>query len=107
MHVVRWVIFIAWCVLIASLFYDPFTAVLTHPGNDWASDWSPLIDRNLAQNPSACVMVQGTCADIASYPIATRVFWGMVVPSAIFVVLVLGHEFWRRICPLYFFSLLP
>ncbi|MEO0887055.1 MAG: 4Fe-4S binding protein [Cyanobacteria bacterium J06648_10] len=107
MHVVRWVIFIAWCVLIASLFYDPFTAVLTHPGNDWASDWSPLIDRNLAQNPSACVMVQGECADIAPYPIATRVFWGMVVPSAIFVVLVLGHEFWRRICPLYFFSQLP
>ncbi len=31
----------------------------------------------------------------------------MVVPSAIFVVLVFGHEFWRRICPLYFFSQLP
>ena len=106
LHVVRWAIFLAWALLIASLFYDPFSAVLTHP----KSDWSALSDGvlALAQDPARCIDAQGYCVPLLpAYPIALRVFWGMVIPSAIFVVLVLGHEFWRRICPLYFFSQWP
>lgn len=104
LHAVRWVLFLAWALLIASLFYDPFSAMLTHPENDW----SVLSDGVLAQNFGECITAQGYCVPLRSaYPIGLRVFWGMVVPSAIFVVLVFGHEFWRRICPLYFFSQFP
>ncbi|NJM99419.1 MAG: 4Fe-4S binding protein [Phormidesmis sp. RL_2_1] len=105
MHVIRWAIFLAWGLLIVSLFYDPFSAVLTEPTNHWS--W--LADDTIAvsTDPTQCVSAQGYCIPLATYAIGTRVFWGMVVPSAIFVVLVLGHEFWRRICPLYFFSQLP
>ncbi|MDR9402690.1 MAG: hypothetical protein RI580_04555 [Halothece sp. Uz-M2-17] len=34
----------------------------------------------------------------------TSNFWGIIVPSAIIILLVLGHEGWRRICPLAFMS---
>lgn len=35
------------------------------------------------------------------------IFWSIVVPSSIFILLVLGHECWRRICPLSFISQIP
>lgn len=102
LHAIRWVIFLAWALLIVSLFYDPFSAVLTQ------HDWSPLMDKTIERSARFdCVQVQESCVALTPYPIGTRIFWGMVVPSAIFVVLVFGHEFWRRICPLYFFSQLP
>ncbi len=101
LHTIRWVIFLAWALLIVSLFYDPFSAVLTSP----QTNWSPLADHTI--DLTQCISVQGHCLSLAPYAIGTRVFWGMVIPSAIFVVLVFGHEFWRRICPLYFFSQLP
>ncbi|MEO0707162.1 MAG: 4Fe-4S binding protein [Cyanobacteria bacterium J06649_5] len=105
LHAIRWGIFLAWALLIASLFYDPVSALLTHPN----THWSPLADQTIARAtiPTDCVSTQGYCIPLKPYAIGTRVFWGMVVPSAIFVVLVFGHEFWRRLCPLYFFSQLP
>jgi len=104
-HAIRWCLFLAWCLLIVSLFYDPISAALTHPENSWS--W--LADQNIAiaTQPAQCISAQGYCILLAPYPIGTRVFWGMVVPSAIFIVLVFGHESWRRLCPLYFFSQLP
>lgn len=105
MHLVRWAVFLAWSLLIVSLFYDPVSAVLTHPDNPWS--W--LADSTIAvsTDPTECIRVQNYCIPLEPYAIGTRVFWGMVIPSAIFIVLVFGHEFWRRICPLYFFSQLP
>ncbi len=105
MHAIRWAVLLAWGLLIVSLFYDPVSAVLTDP----ASTWSWLADETIAHatSPDECVSAQGYCVPIAPYAISTRIFWGMVIPSAIFVVLVFGHEFWRRICPLYFFSQIP
>lgn len=105
MHVARWAVFLAWGLLIVSLFYDPFSAALSDPVNGWS--W--LADDTIARStdPALCVSAQGYCVSLVPYAIATRVFWGMVVPSAIFIVLALGHEFWRRICPLYFFSQVP
>lgn len=98
MHSVRWVLVIGWLILIASLFYDPISQYLTAPNNLI----SPFRDSN------ECVLVQGKCLDVkASYPMGTRIFWGMVIPSAILIVLVFGHETWRRICPLYFLSQIP
>ncbi len=90
MHRVRWAIVLAWLLMIISLFYDPISPL-------WTATITPL-----------CVPVQNQCVEeLVGYAIAPRIFWGMVVPNAIFFVLVFGHEAWRRICPLYFLSQLP
>ena len=97
MHGVRWLLTTGWLLIIGSLFFDPFTPSLTtadHP-------WSPL------RLPSSCVSVQGRCLVETPYPLGTTLFWGAVVPAAIFILLVFGHELWRRICPLSFLSQIP
>jgi len=97
MHWVRWVLTIAWLLVIVSLFYDPWTSALTEPNHPW----SPLRLSN------ACVEVQGICLSEQPYPLSTTLFWGAIVPVAIFILLVFGHELWRRICPLSFLSQIP
>lgn len=97
MHAVRWVLVIGWLLLIFSLFYDPITHHLTNPNNLL----SPLRD-SLPQ-----VSVQGEYLEEKPYAAGARIFWGMIIPSAIMIVLVFGHETWRRICPLYFLSQIP
>ncbi|WP_373547334.1 cyclic nucleotide-binding domain-containing protein [Chamaesiphon sp.] len=96
-HVVRWILTIAWLLIIGSLFYDPWTAVLTEPNHPW----SPL------RLSGSCISVQGKCLVEQPYPLATTLFWGAIVPSSIFILLVFGHEVWRRICPLSFLSQIP
>lgn len=97
MHVVRWILTIAWLLIIASLFYDPWTPVLTEPDRSW----SPL------RLSGSCILVQGKCLVEQPYPLATTLFWGAIVPASIFILLVFGHEAWRRICPLSFLSQIP
>jgi CRP-like cAMP-binding protein len=97
MHVVRWVLTIAWLAMIASLFYDPWTPELTTPNHPW----SPL------RLTDSCISVQGKCLVEQPYPLATTLFWGAIVPGGIFILLVFGHEIWRRICPLSFLSQIP
>jgi 4Fe-4S binding domain len=97
MQVVRWILTISWLVIIASLFYDPWTSELTVPNHPW----SPL------RLTVSCISVQGKCLVEQPYPLATTLFWGAIVPGAIFILLVLGHEVWRRICPLSFLSQIP
>jgi CRP-like cAMP-binding protein len=97
MHVVRWILTIAWLLIIASLFYDPWTPVLTEPTHPW----SPL------RLSDSCVLVQEKCLVEQPYPLATTLFWGAIVPASIFILLVFGHEAWRRICPLAFLSQIP
>lgn len=97
MHWVRWGLTVGWLLIIASLVYDPWTSALT------ASDhpWSPL------RLSGTCVQVQGKCLPEQPYPLGTTLFWGAIVPAAIFILLVFGHELWRRICPLSFLSQIP
>jgi Cyclic nucleotide-binding domain/4Fe-4S binding domain len=97
MHVVRWILTIAWLVIIASLFYDPWTPALTVPDHPWSS----------LRLTDTCISVQGKCLVEQPYPLATTLFWGAIVPGAIFILLVFGHEVWRRICPLSFLSQIP
>ncbi len=97
MHLVRWFLTAGWLLIIASLFYDPWSAALTEPTHPW----SPL------RLSGACVEVQGVCRVDRPYPLGTTLFWGAIVPSAVFILLVFGHEFWRRICPLSFLSQIP
>jgi CRP-like cAMP-binding protein len=99
MHSVRTVLAGGWLVLIVSMFYDPFTAYFTAPNNTY----SPF-----HLNPqAACFPFQDQCLQMQPYPLGARIFWGMVVPCSILMLVVLGHEAWRRICPLSFLSQIP
>ncbi|NEZ64910.1 calcium-binding protein [Leptolyngbyaceae cyanobacterium CCMR0082] len=98
MHRIRWMLTIGWLLIIFSLFYDPLTSWLTDPANTI----SPI-----RLDPTVCVKVQGDCLVEQPYPIGARVFWAAVVPAGIFILFILGHEFWRRICPLSFLSQIP
>jgi polyferredoxin len=103
MVTVRGGLAVGWLILIGSLFYDPVSSILTDPN----SRWSPLRIRITAFEPETCVRVQGVCLHPTAYPLGTSLFWGLVVPTGVFALLVFGHEFWRRICPLSFFAQLP
>jgi hypothetical protein len=98
MHFIRWLLAIGWLMLIFSLFYAPISPWFTS---------SIHLDFNNYPNPSTCVKVQGVCLTEQPFSIGARIFWTVVIPSAIVILLVFGHEFWRRICPLYFFSQIP
>ncbi|MFM7437062.1 MAG: 4Fe-4S binding protein, partial [Snowella sp.] len=63
--------------------------------------WSPL------RLTDVCIKVQGKCLAQEPYAVGATLFWGAVVPSGIFILLVFGHELWRRICPLSFLSQIP
>ena len=97
MHYVRWLLTFAWAVLIGSLFYDPISSQLT----DFHTLWSPF------HLQDACIQFQGNCMQPLPYAMGPRIFWGMVLPSAILLLLFFGHEAWRRICPLSFIAQLP
>jgi hypothetical protein len=97
MRWVRAVLAVFWLVLIASLFYDPITSRLTRPDNVS----SPF------RLGGSTVIVQGTPLAQAPYPMGVRVFWTMVLPWLPMFLMVFGHEAWRRVCPLSFFSQIP
>jgi len=99
-HKIRWILAIGWSLLIASLFYDPITQILTDP----AQIWSPF---RLNLDPAQCVTLQGICLPAEPYAMGAKFFWTTVVPAGLMIIFVLGHEFWRRICPLAFFSQIP
>lgn len=98
MHRVRWVLTSLWLVLIGSLLFDPITPWLTEANQSWSPFY---IDQTI------CVQVQGKCLTEQPYALAPTIFWGAIVPSAIFILLIFGHELWRRICPLSFLSQIP
>lgn len=98
MHRLRWVVACGWLVLIASLFYDPISPWLTLPTNTM----SPFrID------PEVCVKIQGNCMKEMPYALGGPIFWGAIVPAGILLLMLFGHDLWRRICPLSFLSQIP
>lgn len=98
MHLFRWGLTSCWLIFIVSLFYDPFSTWLTSP----ETTWSPFrIDPNL------CFKIQNSCVYQHSYSIGMSFFWGIAIPMTIFILLLFGHELWRRICPLSFLSQIP
>ncbi|NJK58061.1 MAG: 4Fe-4S binding protein [Pleurocapsa sp. SU_5_0] len=105
-HKIRYVLVVGWLLLIVSLFFDPVSQYLTDPNTNF---FSPLKDEiiNRAKNPETCIRLQGKCLPEDPYAVGTRIFWGFIIPAGFGIVFVLGHEFWRRICPLYFLSQIP
>lgn len=98
MHRIRWILTCGWLFLIASLFYDPISPLITAPDQAW----SPF---RIKENE--CILVQDSCLKLEPYALGAPIFWGMIVPGSIFILLVFGHELWRRICPLSFLSQIP
>jgi Cyclic nucleotide-binding domain/4Fe-4S binding domain len=98
MHQVRWILTSLWLVLIGSLLLDPITPWLTEANQSWSPFYIPN---------NTCVQVQGKCLSEQPYSLGPTIFWGAIVPSAIFILLIFGHELWRRICPLSFLSQIP
>lgn len=98
MHRVRWLLTLGWLLLIASLFYDPITPAFTDPTN---------LTSPFHVNLKQCIKVRETCLPQSSFSMSALIWWAMIVPCGIFILLVLGHEFWRRICPLSFLSQVP
>lgn len=96
MLTVRMILFAAWATLIVSLFWDPVTIHLTQP--DSASPF------RLKDTP---VAVQGQVLEQKPYAMGARMFWTMVLPCVPMIIMLLGHEAWRRICPLSFASRIP
>jgi hypothetical protein len=97
-HQVRWGLAISWLLLIASFFYDPISLILTDSDN---------LSSPFRIHPETCILLQGECLAQNPYSLGVRMFWSAIVPAAIFTIFVFGHEAWRRICPLSFFSQLP
>ncbi|MBF2002819.1 MAG: hypothetical protein IGS38_19105 [Synechococcales cyanobacterium M58_A2018_015] len=95
-RLIRWGLTLGWFVLIASMFYDPISAQWTAPNQVFA-----------ATTPDGQFLFQGSRRPLTPYPMGTRIFWGMVLPLSILILLILGHEAWRRICPLSFLSQIP
>ncbi len=98
MHRLRWIVLVGWLSLIILLFYDPISPFITQQ----KGGVPPFRIRS-----SDCVPFQDECLKIVSYSLGPTLFWGTIVPASIFILLVFGHEFWRRICPLSFISQLP
>jgi len=98
MHRVRWVLALGWLVLIASLFYDPFTPLLTDPSN---------LSSPFHIDPKSCIKIRETCIAQKPYSLTVLIWWAMIVPAGILILMTVGHEVWRRICPLSFFSQIP
>lgn len=97
-HRIRWILTIGWLILIVSLFYDPISAQLTDSMN---------LSSPLRLDLSQCVEVQGICLKESPYSLGAPIFWGIIIPTAIFILFIFGHEVWRRICPLSFLSQIP
>jgi hypothetical protein len=97
MRWVRGALAAGWLILIASLFYDPISPSLTRPDN-LSSPFRLSGDT---------VLVQGRPIERSPYPMGMRIFWTMIVPAVPLFLMVFGHEAWRRICPLSFFSQIP
>jgi hypothetical protein len=100
MHQIKWLIALGWTLMIVSLFYDPLTPILTDP--------SGVLGSPFKMNPDdACIEVQKVCLPEIAYSMTARVFWAMIVPLGLILIFITGHEVWRRICPLSFFSQIP
>jgi len=97
LRVVRGILVACWLLLIASLFWDPFTPELTRSDN-LASPF------RLAGKE---VLVQGRALPEEPYAMSNRIFWTMIIPILPLFFMVVGHETWRRLCPLSFVSQIP
>jgi hypothetical protein len=85
-RLLRWALLGGWLLLILSLLISPWYSLELHR---WAGGMVPC-----APGPSC---------ELHDHD-GTRIFWGLVVPAGLLVIVALSHEVWRRTCPLAFVS---
>jgi hypothetical protein len=95
---IRAVLTTGWLVLIITLFYNPLSIWLTSADN---------LSSPFHIHPDICIPFRETCIQQHSYNLGNSIFWSGIIPLVILVLLIFGHEAWRRICPLSFLSQLP
>jgi len=83
-HIIRWFLLSGWLGLIASLLLSPWVDIDPIPGR--LVSCANLGDCSLHGNDG------------------NRLFWGVIIPFGILVIVAMGHDMWRRICPLAFVS---
>lgn len=104
LHWIRTALLLGWVTIILSMFWDPITPHLTNP----SAIGSPFrLNPDIYLNIDRCVKIRTDCILEQPFSLGTLLWWAAFVPAAILILLVLGHEFWRRICPLSFVSQLP
>lgn len=79
---VRWILWLAWALLIVSLLW---------PALSLPAQWAPKC-------------LPGAVSCVLHRQPGNLLFWGVVVPMALLILVVGSHELWRRICPLAFVS---
>lgn len=79
MHLVRLLLTGSFLLLIYSLFYDPISPRITQINNTL----NPL-----KIHPEVCIQVQGACLQKTPYALGAPLFWGIIVPSAILILLI-------------------
>ena len=84
-QITRSILLVCWALLILSL----FTPWITLAIGDISSCEGVIDNCTLHQQPG------------------NQLFWGLIVPSVLLLLVAASHEFWRRICPLAFASQLP
>lgn len=92
---VRWLLALLWLALIASCWWDPWSAALTAPGS------------GVTGLTAAPRQIAGEQPGPVAYTLGPRLFWGVGIPATILVLVLLGHDAWRRICPLSAIAQLP
>jgi len=85
-HFVRSLLIGGWILLILSLIVPAVNDTLISTGF-------------MSLNRIQCVN-QGDCKPA----VINAFFWGTIVPFSIFIIVVISHELWRRVCPLSFIS---
>jgi len=94
---IRGALLIFWSLLILSLFWDPITVEWTKRGLAESWFWC-------GGQPS---VVQGRAMEDSPHGVGARVFWTILIPLLPIFIMVLGHNSWRRLCPLSFLSQIP
>ncbi|HRE13963.1 MAG TPA: 4Fe-4S binding protein, partial [Usitatibacteraceae bacterium] len=97
LRAVRGLLVVCWLVLIVSLFWDPVTPEFTRADNVA----SPF------HLQGKQVVVQGKVVEETPYAMSNRIWWTMIIPLLPLTFMVVGHETWRRLCPLSFVSQIP
>lgn len=112
---VRATLAVLWLCLIASLLFAPYEA-------PWLWKKTPALANEVgsAAAPSASAFPSLRFDDFLNPSVAppltaptppahwgNQIFWGLLIPLVPIFLMLLGHEAWRRICPLSFFSQLP
>jgi hypothetical protein len=92
-NLLSWSLTIDWLLLIISLFFEPISDYLTE-----ALEWLE------SETNDSFVEFKEKYSFFSPYSIGILIFWWMIVPCALIMLLVFGHEPWHRICLFSFLS---